>query len=215
MVQRSRVRSMQQAKQIVDAARRLINDRGEQWTTQELAKEAGVAIQTFYRYFGGKDQLLLAVIEEMLSESAAQYAAGAAKLDDPIERLQLYVKSAFGTIQFGDLAAARFITTQHWRLHQLFPDDLALAIQPFTDLLAVEIRNGQAAGLLAAGDADLTAALVARLVMVEYHFYAFAQPDGDLDEIAERIWSFCLNGLGRTEAPAPAATRARRRPTRT
>ena len=61
---------------IVAAARRLIAERGERFTTQELVKEAGVALQTFYRIFGGKDQLLLAVFEDLIAESCAEYEAG-------------------------------------------------------------------------------------------------------------------------------------------
>jgi TetR/AcrR family transcriptional regulator len=200
-VQRSRVRSMRQAEQIIEAARRLI-DAGEQWTTQDLAKEAGVAIQTFYRYFGGKDQLLLAVIEDLMSESTQAYARAGQRFDDPVTRLHHYVKMVFSTLRGRDLAGARFIIGQHWRLHQLFPAELALAIQPFTDILADEIRRAQAAGTLPDNDPDRIASFVTRLVMVEYHFYAFAQLDADIDEIAERIWGFCRYGLGHTAAPS-------------
>ena len=69
---------------IVVAARRLITERGEHFTTQELVKEAGVALQTFYRLFGGKDQLLLAVFEDLIAESCAEYEAAAAELPDPV-----------------------------------------------------------------------------------------------------------------------------------
>ena len=68
VVHRSRARSIEQAKSMVDAARRLIAQKGERFTTQELVKEAGVALQTFYRHFEGKDQLLLAVLEESIAE---------------------------------------------------------------------------------------------------------------------------------------------------
>ena len=68
-MQRSRARQIEQAKAVVAAARRLIVERGDQFTTQELVKEAGVALQTFYRIFGGKDQLLLAVFEDLIAES--------------------------------------------------------------------------------------------------------------------------------------------------
>ena len=63
IVQRSRDRSVQQARVLIDAARRLVAEKGENFTTHELVKEAGVALQTFYRYFAGKDELLLAVID--------------------------------------------------------------------------------------------------------------------------------------------------------
>src|ERR1700690_4453226 len=69
LMQRSRSRSIEQARVIVQAARTLINRQGD-FTTQELVKEAGVALQTFYRYFQSKDQLLLALIEDMIAEQA-------------------------------------------------------------------------------------------------------------------------------------------------
>ena len=85
-VQRSRARQMEQATLIVDAARRLIAERGERFTTQELVKEAGVALQTFYRIFAGKDQLLLAVFENLIAESCVRVrgsGAGAARIPWP------------------------------------------------------------------------------------------------------------------------------------
>ena len=54
-VQRSRLRIAKQVRQMLDAARRLIVAKGEEFTTQELVAEAGVALQTFYRYFASKD----------------------------------------------------------------------------------------------------------------------------------------------------------------
>src|SRR4051794_37803391 len=121
-VQRSRARSLQQARVIVDAARRLIVDKGESFTTQELIKEAGVALQTFYRYFGSKDELLLAVIEEMIAESCAHWRAQAHDIDDPVERLHLYVTWALATLYTADadVPNARFIASEHWRLSSLF-----------------------------------------------------------------------------------------------
>ena len=75
-MQRTRARQIEQAQAIVAAARRLIAERGERFTTQELVKEAGVALQTFYRLFGGKDQLLLAVFEDLIAESCAELRGG-------------------------------------------------------------------------------------------------------------------------------------------
>ena len=60
---------MEQARTIVEAAQRLIAAKGPNFTTQELIKEAGIALQTFYRYFPSKDHLLLAVIEDIIDEN--------------------------------------------------------------------------------------------------------------------------------------------------
>src|SRR5439155_24309289 len=110
-LQRSRARQIEQAQLIVDAARRLISERGERFTTQELVKEAGVALQTFYRLFGGKDQLLLAVFENLIAESCAEYEQAAAQLPDPVARLHFYVTVAVHSVGGDGLEVGpRFVT---------------------------------------------------------------------------------------------------------
>ena len=68
---------------IVDAARDG-GDEGPGFTTQDLIKEAGIALQTFYRYFSSKDYLLLAVIEDVIDENCNAFREQAAKLSGPV-----------------------------------------------------------------------------------------------------------------------------------
>jgi len=116
-VQRSRARQIEQAKTIVDAAHRLIAERGERFTTQELVKEAGVALQTFYRLFPGKDQLLLAVLEDMIAENCAQYEEAARRLPDPVARLRFYITAALRSIADDDpMIAGEFHSASQARI---------------------------------------------------------------------------------------------------
>ena len=96
-----------------------------------------MALQTFYRNFGGKDQLLLAVIGHLVSESCSIYRQQAQQLDDPVDRLRFYVTQTLSSLDGdgGDASGPRFITTEHWRLHQLYPEELGQAVRPFTDLI--------------------------------------------------------------------------------
>lgn len=196
-VQRSRARSIHQAKVIVDAARRLIARKGGTFTTQELVKEAGVALQTFYRQFAGKDQLLVAVLEDMIGEAAVQYEERARDLPDPVARLRSYVMDTLRTVggQRGG-APAGFVVSEHWRLHQIFPDEIAQAMRPWHDLVLREIQAAEAAGLLHPRDAEQDAWLVTRLVTAVYHHHAFAASDRSPEEIGEQVWGFCLAALG-------------------
>ena len=75
-VQRSRSRIANQVRLMLDAARRLIRDQDGDFTTQDLVAEAGVALQTFYRYFASKDELLLAVIGDAMTEACDRWADG-------------------------------------------------------------------------------------------------------------------------------------------
>jgi TetR/AcrR family transcriptional regulator len=191
-VQRSRTRSMVQAKGIIDAARRLLATRGDRFTTQELVKEAGVALQTFYRHFGGKDQLLLAVVEDIIGEACESLEALGATLDDPVARLHAYITTVLRGMATDDRGQPQFITAEHWRLYQLFPDEMARANQPFADLVERELRNAETAGVLHPTDPARDAWFVMKLVMAVFHHYAFAPPTVPMDDVAEQTWAFCL-----------------------
>lgn len=197
-VQRSRARQMEQAKVVVDAARRLIAERGDSFTIQELVKEAGVALQTFYRLFGGKDELLLAVFEDLIAESCAQYEEAARDLPDPVARIHFYVRATVGSLGDADVGvSAQFITAQHWRLYRLFPEEMSHATQHFTDLVERQLVRAAADGLLASKDPQREAWFVTQLVMAVFHHYAFAGPPPDPDTV-EELWQFCLAALGGT-----------------
>jgi TetR/AcrR family transcriptional regulator len=202
-VQRSRARQIEQAKAIVGAARRLIAERGARFTTQELVKEAGVALQTFYRLFPGKDQLLLAVFEDMIAESCAYYESAARQLPDPVARLRFYVTEALQSLSGDDAGIGpRFVTAEHWRLHQLFPKEMSSATQPFTDLVARQLELAAAEGLLAPRDPQRDAWFVTELVMAVFHHYAFADTPPDMRAISDELWAFCHAALGGANATA-------------
>jgi AcrR family transcriptional regulator len=195
-VQRSRARQIEQAEAIVAAARRLITERGDQFTTQELVKEAGVALQTFYRIFGGKDQLLLAVFEDLIGESCVDYERAAEALPDPVARLHFYVTVTVGSVGESTYGIGpRFVTAEHWRLHQLFPEEMTHATSHFTDLVERQLVLANEEGLLASRDPQRDAWFVTKLVMAVFHHYAYADEPIDSGAIAEELWQFCLRAL--------------------
>ena len=123
-VQRSRSRIANQVRSMLDAARRLIAVKGDEFTTQDLVKEAGVALQTFYRYFAGKDELILAVIADGMTEACARWTESAAGLPDPLARLRFFVVATLERLNDGksqDAMGTRFVVSAHWRLHRCIP----------------------------------------------------------------------------------------------
>jgi AcrR family transcriptional regulator len=195
--ERSRTRSAQRARVIVDAARRLFVQKGDAFTTQDLVKEGGIALQTFYNSFASKDELVLAVIEDIVGEYYALYAAGARELSDPIARLRFYITSSFETLDDAgaDAATARFLVAAQWRLQRIFPDETSIAaIKPFADLLVPEIEAGVKAGLLDSPNAVEDAWFITHLVGSVYHRSVFATTRSP--SVAEDLWQFCLRALG-------------------
>jgi TetR/AcrR family transcriptional regulator len=196
MMQRSRSRSLEQARTIIAAGGRLIERQGD-FTTQDLVKEAGVALQTFYRYFESKDQLLVAVLEDVIGSQTRAREAQAAEIRDPVERLRFYVTWPLRTLGQPDTAgAARAVTADHWRLQQLFPDDMAQVDRPLVELIQRTLIEAREHGLLSPRDLEHDAWLIIEIVRSVYHHYAFASLDRSIDEIADQVWSFCLRAVG-------------------
>ena len=198
LMQRSRSRSIEQARTIIEAGRRLMERQGD-FTTQELTKEAGVALQTFYRYFESKDQLLVAVLEDLIGSQTRAREAQAAAISDPVARLRFFVTWPVQTLgQPITFRSTRAITAQHWRLQQLFPDDMAQVDRPLVELIARTLVEARALGTLSPTDPEHEASLIIELVRSVFHRYAFASLDRSIDEIAEQVWTFCLRAVGGT-----------------
>lgn len=197
-MQRTRNRRIEQAKLIIDAARQLIAVKDSAFTLQELVTQADVALQTFYRYFSSKDQLLLAVIEEMITETCQVYEERSRRISDPIARLQFYIMTTLGPVSLGDENArgAQFVTAEHWRLHRLYPEELAQATKPFTDLILRQVVAATDAGVLTPSDPQSSAWLINQLVTAVFHHYAFAPDDEPREGVGDRVWLFCLGALG-------------------
>lgn len=61
---------------IVDAARKLLNDKGfEQATTRDIAIEARIATGTLFNYFPSKEALALTILGETLEQAESEFQA--------------------------------------------------------------------------------------------------------------------------------------------
>jgi TetR/AcrR family transcriptional regulator len=182
---------------LLAAGRLLTTTKGADFTTQAVIREAGVALQTFYRYFGSKDQLLLTLIGELIREHCAVLETNARNVKDPIARLEMYVRTTLSPIHIPDqLAGARFITAEHWRLHQTFPTDVWAATQPFSDLIEDELVAGSASGTLSPRNPKRDAWLMTKTIIGAYHHCAFQPDDPALATIDDDVWYFCLAAAG-------------------
>lgn len=201
-VQRSRTRIANQVRLMLDAARRLIGDKGD-FTTQDLVSEAGVALQTFYRYFASKDELLLAVIGDAMTEACDRWAKVTAGMPDPMDRLRFYITAPLEQFEGGsdEAAGMRFIVSTHWHLHRIFPNELAEAEKPFVDLILAAVNTAADNSLLHPRNPEWDAWFIVELLRSIYHYYAYAaKADDDLTVTKENLWQFCRTALGASPA---------------
>jgi AcrR family transcriptional regulator len=184
---------------------------GSDFTAQQLVKEAGVAIQTMYKHFASKDHVILAVLEDMIAQSALAMQRATAEMPDPVERLRFYVSSVIASIHTPPSDQSNigpFIAAEHWRLLQLYPEEVVRVTQPVVDLLLRDLRAAEREGALAPANLEYGAWLGNQLLMSVFHHYVFAGPREPLDVIAERVWAFCYRAWGGQVKPEQTGDRS-------
>ena len=146
------------SRQLLGAAARLMEREGsEAVSMQALASEAGVSVGLIYRYFGGKDEILLAVITQVLDAFAADVPAAIAGAGgDPVRRLAAAFAAYCRVInEYRHAAVLTYRESKsldeegRQRIKQLEIE----TSQPLRDT----VRLGVAQGKLVAADPDLVA----------------------------------------------------------
>ncbi|TQF07354.1 helix-turn-helix transcriptional regulator [Kitasatospora acidiphila] len=130
---------LRQRTALLDAARALLTEGGpEALTFPALAARTGLARSSVYEYFRSRTDVVERLCELDLPLWAAEIEAAMAAADDPLARLEAYVRGqlalagdprhravlALGTLELDEAARAR-IRTAHGALTELVVEDLA------------------------------------------------------------------------------------------
>lgn len=192
----ARARSVERLGQFVDAARQLATETGDaSFTVQQVVQRSGLSLKSFYRYFAGRDALLLALIEEDSRIGAQALAEFVDRPADPVERLREYVRGLLGFLALGESGYVATLMREQRRLEQVDPEAMAGALAPFTDLLAHLLAGAGAVGAVRSGDWGRDASMVFDLVLHQIHSLGAGPTRAQTDEAAEYLWSFCWSGL--------------------
>ena len=183
---------------LLRAGRNLAFTKGSEFTTQHLVREAGVSLQTFYRYFPtGKDGLLLALIEALIAEHCVNLEQLASGIADPVARCDFYIRATLVAPDTPEASArARFIASEHWRLHQRFPREVWAATAPMTNLIRDVLIAGRTSGQMSPRDPDRDAWLITKTILSAFHHRVFVPDDEDMDTLADDVSQFCLAAVG-------------------
>ncbi|MGH7821507.1 MAG: TetR/AcrR family transcriptional regulator, partial [Candidatus Binatia bacterium] len=181
----------------VSAATKLLQEKGNtDFTVQDVVDRSKMSIRTFYKYFGSKEDLLVALYENVVARDAVpRLRKRIEKQKDPLLRLREYVETLLElTAKTGP--AARTLTSFENRLAESRPADLARAMRPQFDLLVELIEDVSRTRSLRS---DLTVEMAARLthytVMAAAHARVL-RSQGAVEIPARTIWQYCASGLG-------------------
>jgi AcrR family transcriptional regulator len=201
----ARSRAENRVELFLDAARDLVNTNATDFTVQEVVERSGQSLRTFYQYFAGKYELLLALFEESVESAAAQLETVVAEYEEPIERLHAFCveyhrlcrTNAPGEPPAGPAPALVEFAQQLLTSH---PKEAAHAFAPVVELLRRLLDEADAAGALRPG---LDRQRITGVVLQATMFSAFAatisaSSPGDGDEV---LWDLLLRGIAATDQP--------------
>jgi AcrR family transcriptional regulator len=190
-----RARSVERLERLVDAARRLANEVGSaSFTVADVSREAGLSLKSFYRCFEGKDDLLVALLEEDSRLGAEILSEQLAPIADPVARVRAYVLGVFEMLTHpGALGYARMLVQEHRRLAEGRPETLRAALAPMVDVLATAIGGAVEAGVAESRAPARDADTIFVLVLEGIHEVGLGRAD-PLEQ-ASYLWRFCAAAL--------------------
>jgi TetR/AcrR family fatty acid metabolism transcriptional regulator len=141
---------------ILDAAIKVFAERGfHTATVAEIARAAGVADGTIYLYFKGKDDLLLRLFDEKMTELLGEARAAVASERTAPARLKRFIQLHLALVERNpDLASVLIVELRQSAQFLKAADRNKLAA--YVDVIAEVVRGGQESGELADGISPAT-----------------------------------------------------------
>ena len=184
------------AHDIVDAAWDLVlTSEVTDFTVKQVAKRANVALQTFYRHFESKDELLLAMFEEAIEQGAKPFITESAGLP-PVERLRHLLTTPL-LLNYDERARRinRWRSRERQRLLDVFPHEVEAVVEPYRVAVVDAIVTLCETGEGTCDDPEIAATLVVHLVQTMTYAVHGGGLVVDPAELAEQVWRLCWQGL--------------------
>lgn len=190
-------KAVRRGQQLISAASDLIlRSGGDDFTVQKVASEAGLTLRAFYQHFSGKDDLLIALIEESQLVMARLLTRHADRFEEPLERIGGALYWALDDRQHtaGDYNAALLRYVQRTTLTS--PERLSAARRPVVAVFTRLIDAAMVEGSIERGDPERSAfALMALHMSFTRVAYLGNDLSSRLPSIPELV-RFCVHGLG-------------------
>ena len=187
----ARARDVERMERCVAAARELATETtSANFTVAQIAAKARLSLKSFYRCFPGKDELLLALLEDDSEIGARVLAQRVADRATPEAALHACVTELFALIvDSGQYGYASVLVREHRRLSEHYPLELRVALAPLVELLAHHIDAA-----IDSRDARRDAETMFRILLGGIDDVVVGRVT-DARELAEYLWHFCWSGL--------------------
>jgi AcrR family transcriptional regulator len=166
------------------------------FTVLEVVERSKTSLRSFYQHFSTKDELLLALIDKIMSESTRRWRDATAHLP-AAEALKVLIdgicRPAESTTQD---KVNRGLTYYNDHLAEALPREYARVLSPMHELIKDIINRGIADGTFRTDlGVDATAALIMQSALGAMRLQVLGAELNGAPVAAEHIYDFCVSGL--------------------
>ena len=173
------------------------------FTVLEVVERSKTSLRSFYQHFSTKDELLLALIDKIMSESTKRWRdettglVSTAALRVLIDRICLPAESGKQD------RVNRGLTDYNDHLAETLPREYARVLAPLHDLIKDIINRGIDEGTFRKElDVDANAALIMQSALGAMRLRVLGAELNGIPVDADHIYAFCLGGLVGPRNPA-------------
>src|SRR5690349_8027127 len=173
------------------------------FTVLEVVERSKTSLRSFYQHFSTKDELLLALIDKIMSESTRKWREDTAGLA-PDAALRVLIDRICSPAETTTQDRVnRGLTSYNDRLAETLPREYARVLAPLHDLIKDIVNRGIADGAFRGGpDVDATAALIMQSALGAMRLQVLGAELNGVPVSADDIYTFCIGGLQGRADPA-------------
>jgi AcrR family transcriptional regulator len=205
---RSRAAAEKRSAAFVKAALALVERRGGQdFTVQDLVNEMRISTRTYYQYFSSKEELLVAMFEQVQREDNRGLRPLVAAEQDPRERLKAFVFGILNRAHTGSprYAVGRLLIEQFLQLQVKHPEELRQSYAGVLTYLTKLLVEAYAPDGVETAAHRRMAGLVLQMVVSSTQVMVLGSPVIDPAPTPEEVWQFCLSGISGLTTPGDTA----------
>jgi AcrR family transcriptional regulator len=168
------------------------------FTVLEVVERSKTSLRSFYQHFSTKDELLLALIDKIMSESTRKWRqdtdglASLAAMRLLIDRICTPAESSTQD------RVNRGLTFYNDHLAETLPREYARVISPLHELIKDIIKRGVDEGVFRPGvDVEATGALIMQSVLGAMRLRVLGAELNGVPIDNDHIYDFCVRGLAR------------------
>ena len=184
-------------KRFMKSALAILGETGRSdFTVLEVVERSKTSLRSFYQHFSTKDELLLALVDRIMSESTRKWREDIAGLS-AVDALRMLIDRictpAESTAQD---KVNRGLTYYNDHLAEALPSEYARVLSPVHDLIKEIINRGIDEGSFRPDlDIDATAALIMQSALGAMRLRVLGAELNGTPVEAGHIFDFCVNGL--------------------